>query len=262
MGLSVIIIAVAFPIRRFDKLSAKLCKNSSGQPSFSSFWYPLQILPPAWDSLGNCNCLRSIVWEAKRGAKCNSLQYFCSCCVDDAVALDGHTTLVQKIPSKEEHSQCGTLGHGSHYLSRVFLRWYLEITTTLISSVSAIRQPLAFQYIFSSDISEALFRVSPTPKWTVVSYTPERCGNKQPCQLKWRLTSCISNEYWPEEKGIGREKKIKNEKNGWLRSASMHRVWNSIIKRVWPGVGIMPEPLSAKPKMFEEIALKTWMLWG
>lgn len=130
----------------------------------------------------------------REGQKCNSLQYSCPCCVDCVVALGGHTSLVRKIPSKGEHNQCGTLGHSSYYLSRVFLQRYLEITA-LISSVSALQQPLAFQYIFSFDISEALFRVSPTPKWTVVSYTPKRCGNKQPCQLKWRLTSRISNEY-------------------------------------------------------------------
>lgn len=41
------------------------------------------------------------------------------------------------------------------------------------------------------NVSEDLIRVRPTPKWTLVSYAPERCVNNQPCQLKRRLTSCI-----------------------------------------------------------------------
>lgn len=48
-----------------------------------------------------------------------------------------------------------------------------------------------FPCIFSFEHFRGLFRISPTPKWTLLSYTPERCVNNRAHQLKRRLTSCI-----------------------------------------------------------------------
>lgn len=76
-----------------------------------------------------------------------------------------------------------------------FADQHLGVTLALMITPSFAQRVAGFPRLSPLTLSEDWFRVGPTPKWTLVSYAPERCVNNQPCQLKERLTSCVENEY-------------------------------------------------------------------
>lgn len=159
------------------------------------FLIPPQTFPRSMKLLGKLqflrvHCFNSVIGKEK--GTCDSLYNIRV----PARMIALLPSVFRKCLAKRTTTRVSLLASAVTVSRESFLQLYLEMTRSLISRVAITQQPLASQGIFFSfDISEALFRVSLTPKWTLVSYPPERCANKQPCQLKWRPTSCISNEY-------------------------------------------------------------------